>query len=159
MGLFVDLAKEFWAVWKREMSIAIVCCAFGLALPASAQEFPPGLIALRWADSAGVKLGTSPTIPSSSGDWLPKSDSVVRGFYIEFRLPRGLSLEVDDLYFPSLYRNPGRGGFVSQVPVLLKAGPHLGRVRPYVEGGAFSQRPLPGQQLQPRRHIWSRDRN
>jgi hypothetical protein len=137
MALFGDLAKEFWAIWQRELSIAIVCCAFGLAVPASAQEFPPFLIAYRWADSGGVKLGTTPTTPASSRDWLPKSDSVVRGFYWEHRLPLRLSVEVDALYFPSLYRNADRGGFVWQFPVLLKAGPHLGRVRPYVEGGPY----------------------
>jgi hypothetical protein len=137
MRLFGDLAKEFWAVWKREMSIAIACCACGLALPASAQEFPRELIAFVYADGGGVKLGTTPTTPNSSGDWLPKSDSVVRGLYWEHRLPRRLSVEVDALYFPSLYRNAGRGGFVWQFPVLLKAGPHLGPVRPYVEGGPY----------------------
>ena len=136
MGLFGDLAKEFLAIWKREMSIAIVCSAFGLASPASAQfgQFP----FFPYADGFGVKLGTTPTTPPvSSGDWLPKSDSVVVGFYSEYHLPRGLSVEVDILGFPSLYRNAGRGGSVLQFPVLLKAGPHLGRVRPYVEGGPY----------------------
>jgi hypothetical protein len=136
MRLF-GAAKEFWAVRKREISIAIVCSAFGLALPASAQEFPPFLVAYRWADSGGVKLGTTPTTPASDGDWLPKSDSVVFGFYWERRLPRGLSIEVDALHFPSLYRNAGHDGSVWQFPVLLKAGPHLGPVRPYVEGGPY----------------------
>jgi hypothetical protein len=118
---------------RNTSRVAIICCAFGLAWPASAQlgQFP----FLPFADGIGVKLGTTPTAPVSSSDWLPKSESVIAGFYSEFHLPRGLSLEVDFLHFSSLDRNTGGAGSVWQFPVLLKAGPHLGRVRPYVEGG------------------------
>jgi hypothetical protein len=113
--------------------VAIICCAFGLALPASAQlgQFP----FLPFVDGFGVRLGTTPTTPASSSEWLPKSDAVVAGFYSEYYLPRGLSLEVDFLHFSSLDRNTGRADSVWQFPVLLKAGPHLGRWRPYVEAG------------------------
>ena len=115
--------------------VTVICCALGLALPASAQlgQFP----FLPLVDGFGVRLGTTPTTPASSGEWLPKSDAVVAGFYSEYHLPRSLSLEIDILSFSSLDRNSGggEGGRVWQFPVLLKAGPHLGRVRPYVEGG------------------------
>ncbi len=86
---------------------------------------------------AGVKLGATLTSAVSSVETasVPNSTTFIVGPYLEVRLPLGLSVEGDALYFPGLYKNAAGGGSVWQFPILLKLGLQLGPVRPYLEGG------------------------
>jgi hypothetical protein len=110
---------------RKTFRTAIVCCAFGFALPASAQI---GL---------GVKLGTTLTnaVTSVETASIPNSNTLIVGPYLEVHLPLGFSIEGDALYYPNLFSTAAGGGSLWQFPVLGKWGPQLGPVRPYVEGG------------------------
>jgi hypothetical protein len=105
---------------------AWVCAAWACAPCASAQPF-----------GAGIKLGTTLTnaVTSAESASIPNSTTLIVGPYVEVRLPLGFSIEGDALYFPGLYSNAAGGASVWQFPILAKFGPHLGPVRPYVEGG------------------------
>lgn len=110
--------KTFWALLVGGV---LVCSP-----PAAAQSL-----------GAGLKLGTTLTnaVSSAASDSIPNSNTFIVGPYLEIGLPLGFSVEADALYFPGLYSTAAGGGSVWQFPVLGKIGPHLGPVRPYVEGG------------------------
>jgi opacity protein-like surface antigen len=111
--------KTFWML--------VVCAALGCASRAAAQ--PIGL---------GLKLGATLTNAVTSVDTasIPNSHTFIVGPYLELRLPLGLSIEGDALYYPGLFSNAvGGGGSVWQFPILLKLGIQLGPIRPYIEGG------------------------
>jgi len=86
---------------------------------------------------AGVRLGTTLTnaVSSAESASIPNSNTLIVGPYLELRLPLGFSIEGDALYYPNLYSTAAGGGSVWQFPILAKFGPHLGPVRPYIEGG------------------------
>ena len=112
------MPKTFWTL--------LVCAVLGCSPLCFAQ--PIGV---------GLKLGTTLTdaVSSAESESIPNSNTLIVGPYIELRLPAGLSIEGDALYFPGLYSNAVGGASVWQFPILLKAGLQLGPVRPYIEGG------------------------
>lgn len=111
------MQKTFWTCF-------VLCAAF--SFPAAAQPF--GL---------GVKVGSTLTnsISSVENQSVPSSNTVIAGIYAEVRLPLGLSVEGDALYYPGLFSNAAGGGSLWQFPILAKLRFFKGPVRPYVEGG------------------------
>jgi opacity protein-like surface antigen len=111
------MSKSFWT--------AIVFCGLGFILPASAQV------------GIGVKLGTTLTnaVTSAEAESIPNSNTLIVGPYLELHLPLAFSVELDALYYPSLYSTAAGGGSLWQFPVLAKFGPQLGPFRPFIEGG------------------------
>lgn len=111
---------------KNTFWICLVLLLGAFSFPAAAQPF--GL---------GVKLGSTLTnsISSAQSETIPNSDTLIAGLYAEVRLPLGLSIEGDALYYPSLYASEAGGGSLWQFPILAKLRFFKGPVRPYIEGG------------------------
>ncbi len=117
------MPKTFWTLFVCAISVgAILGCA-----PSAAAQ-PLGL---------GIKLGATLTNAISATDptAIPNNTAFIIGPYLEMRLPLGLSIEGDALYYPHLYSNAVGGGSVWQFPILAKLGIPLGPIKPYIEGG------------------------
>jgi opacity protein-like surface antigen len=84
-----------------------------------------------------LKVGSTLTnaVTSVETASLPNRHTLLIGPYLEMRLPLGLSIEADALYYPGLFTNANGGGSLWQFPVLLKFGIPLGPIKPYIEGG------------------------
>ncbi len=105
----------------------LVCAVLGCAPRAAAQPLGLGLI-------VGSTLTNAVTSVETAS--IPNSHTFLVGPYIEMRLPLGLSIEADALYYPGLFSNvTGGGGSLWQFPLLLKLGIPLGPIKPFIEGG------------------------
>src|SRR5580700_8318962 len=119
-----------YKTFRTLLVCAAVSCAMGFAPRAEAQ--PLGI---------GLKVGSTLTNAVTSVETAspPNRHTLIIGPYLEMRLPLGLSIEADALYYPGLFTNATGGGSLWQFPVLLKFGIPLGPIKPYIEGGpAFS---------------------